>query len=188
MWRACGRLSDELGAVGGALAVRVLASLDAHRATSQPQESPFDGSHAPMVTPDDGRVAWGEWSGEQVYNRWRALGHTSSGVFTHASWHPNCVKVKLVEVGPPASAEALPWANAPATGDEASAPPGTLRYVKRAKTLYARCADGSWVPLLKVQLPGKGVVSGADFANGQRIRAHSSIGDGAAHHARFDFE
>ena len=54
---------------------------------------------------------------------------------------------------------------------------GRLRKVgKSGKSLGAVCGAGA-LELLEVQLEGKKRVSGADFANGQRLQENESLGE-----------
>ena len=81
------------------------------------------------------------------------------------------VEVKLVELE-------RPVADAPGM-ESSAATPGDFVYSKRLKRLMIRCASDEsdwssdreklWVPCAKIQLPGKRVISCADFVNGQRL-------------------
>ena len=111
-------------------------------------------------------------SSRSLYNRWRALG-ASVGVW--ADWVKNTdgknVEVRLVKLE-------RPVAEVPGIDTDAASP-GEFYYSKSLKRIVIRCApDASdwssdreklWVPCASVQLPGKKVISCADFVNGQRL-------------------
>jgi methionyl-tRNA formyltransferase len=48
---------------------------------------------------------------------------------------------------------------------------------KSGKSLRVACGDGLMLDLLEIQLEGKKRMSGADFANGQRLQENESFGD-----------
>ena len=55
-----------------------------------------------------------------------------------------------------------------------SAEPGSLE--RKGSRLFVACGEGTALELLRVQLPGKQPITGADFANGYRISEGERLG------------
>lgn len=108
----------------------------------QPEkQDPAQATYAPVLKKEDGRIDWTQ-SAQAIHNRVRGL-QPWPGAFT-------TFRGQVLQI----------WRSRPGTG--ASGAPGTI-----SGTTVA-CGEGA-LELLEVQLQGRRRVSGADFANGQRI-------------------
>ena len=65
-------------------------------------------------------------------------------------------------------------------------PMGTMIWCKKTKRLMLKCAPSAsedwtsdrykeWIEIKRVQIPGKKVLNGVDFANGQRLKKRSMM-------------
>lgn len=92
-------------------------------------------------------------SAKDVYNLQRAV----TGMF-HLTTKFNNIPIKLYDISK---------ANNKIVADNCknSIKPGSVVYDKQHKTLQIQCADGNWITVKTIGLPGKRM-SAADFNNG----------------------
>ena len=129
----------------------------------------------------------------QLYNRWRAL---SESVGVWLDWlqedRNTTIQLRVVELGFPEkydvehndSASRLTVEVEDKVVDEVSM--GTMIWCKKTKRLMLKCAPSAsedwtsdrykeWIEIKRVQIPGKKVLNGVDFANGQRLKKRSMM-------------
>jgi methionyl-tRNA formyltransferase len=141
-----GSLHDRLSALSAQIAVDTLAQRSSLRPVPQ---DPTGVSWAPKIGKDDGRVDFTE-AADALDRRVRAMTPWPGG------WTPwGREALKLREVAPVAGAGV----------------PGTIL---STQPLVIACGAGA-LALREVQAPGKKPVSGADFANGARLRVGASL-------------
>jgi methionyl-tRNA formyltransferase len=145
-------LGRRLAILGGDLLVETIERLQAGALTPEKQD-PSQATYAPILKKEDGLIDW-RLPAAAIHNRVRGL---------------------------------LPWPGAYTTfrgqtlhiwsSRAAEASPGEAgRLWKLGKAMGAVCGAGA-LELLEVQLEGKKRVSGADFANGQRLQENEKLGE-----------
>jgi len=144
-------LSNRLRDKGIELLLQVLADLE----HLQPIPQPAQGTHAPMLQKDDGRVVW-EHTAVAIYNRHRGVQPWPGSWFLHQGKRVKVLRMRLAE---------------PATGP--SHPPGTV--VRIADELRVATAAGQ-VGLLELQPEGKKPMPATDWARGARLREGDRLG------------
>jgi len=144
-------LSNRLRDKGIELLLQALADLE----RLQPIPQPAQGTHAPMLQKDDGKVVW-ERTAVAIYNRHRGVQPWPGSWFLHQGKRVKVLRMRLAE---------------PATGP--SHPPGTV--VRIADELLVATAEGQ-VGLLELQPEGKKPMPAADWARGARLREGDRLG------------
>lgn len=115
-------------------------------ATPQPKEGV---SYAPKIDPSKAVVLWDHLSAQCVINLDRAL----TGVYPlTTTFHSTPVKLYNI--------------SQKQTSVINSVIPGLVKYCKRSKTLEIQCSDGNWITVKNVGVPGRRIMSAADFNNG----------------------
>ncbi|MEQ1501566.1 MAG: methionyl-tRNA formyltransferase [Myxococcota bacterium] len=147
-----GQLHDRLSLLAATIAVDTLALLPA---TPTPQAT--DGiTWAPKIERDDGAITF-DLAATEIDRRIRAYTPWPGGFVELPSG-----RLKLLEVLPVAAAPGALRGGAP----PGATPPGHLRSID---PLVVATADGD-LQLVTVQAPGRRPVTGADYANGARLR------------------
>jgi methionyl-tRNA formyltransferase len=180
----CKELTDKLAQSGARLVLDTLAHLEARKAGGWVQEE-GGATRAPKLKPEQGKVSWGEHGVAQLVRMSRAF-EGSIDV------HTGMVKEKGEGGGdsPPLRVKLLaltaPEASVLSDVDEAmggkdggvdtlsAIHPGMLVLHARSRTLLAKC-QGGWVGVGRVQVEGRKVVSGSDFALGMRVKGGGVI-------------
>jgi methionyl-tRNA formyltransferase len=185
------KLTRRLADAGGDAILRTLAQLSAARAAARPQAA-SGATRAPKVRADAGALRWSSMSAAEVVRRVRALeGSVGAHALLEAESAPPkkgaaAAAAAAVVAGGNGGGAAAPLkrvkildavlaaprsANEPGNAAELpqDAPPGALFCDARARRLFARAADG-WVELRALAPETKSPMSGADFANGLRLR------------------
>jgi methionyl-tRNA formyltransferase len=144
-----GELSRRLSEMGGRLLVRTLERLERGDLAPRPQD-PEAATYAPRLTRESGRVDWTRPAGEiaarlRAYTPWPGLSAELGG---------RPVKLTRVEILPETKAGA----------------PGTFLGMRDGR-LAVVCGEGTVLGLAELQRPGRKPLKGADFANGERLRA-----------------
>lgn len=145
-------LGPRLARLGADLLVETLAGLEAGSVVPEKQDV-AQATYAPILKKEDGRIDWG-WTAQAIHNRVRGL-LPWPGAFT--SFRGQALHVWRSRVIEPVAG-----------------PPGGLLRVGRS--LAVACGAGG-LELLEVQLEGKKRVTGADFANGQRLQENETFGE-----------
>ncbi|MDA8018572.1 MAG: methionyl-tRNA formyltransferase [Thermoanaerobaculia bacterium] len=148
-------LGPRLAGLGAELMVTTLRGLWDGTVTPTPQND-GEATYAPKIDKEDGLVDW-RMPAASLYDLWRAY-QPWPGLTATLNDEP----VKLVEVRP-------------LTGLEAMAPPGTILDRERFEptalgtALPVACGGDTILAARRLQRPGKSKVTGADFANGERL-------------------
>ena len=145
-------LGGRLGPMGADLLVQTLAGLAGGSLRAEPQDS-AQATYAPILKKEDGRIDWRR-PAQQIHNRVRGL-LPWPGAYT-------TFRGQILHV----------WKSR--VGTAAAASPGAV--LGGGKPVVA-CGECTALELLEVQLEGRKKISGADFANGQRLTENESLGD-----------
>lgn len=110
-------------------------------------------SLAPRVTDSMAEINWTQMTGKYIFNLYRALYS-----FKHltTTWQKQNVQIFEIENCDNLISEPN-W--------DASRP-GTITFVKNENSLHVKCADGSIVKIIKLQLEGRKMLLARDFNNG----------------------
>lgn len=152
-----GDLAHRLAPRGAELLCRTLALIEAGRAPRIPQD-PARATYAPMLTPADGCIDWGE-PAEAIRNRIHGCNPVPGATATRHG-----VRVKL-------------W-RAAAVDSDVAAPPGTV-IALTARGPLLRAGEGA-VLLRELQVEGRGRVTGSEFVRGYRPQVGERWGPGQA--------
>jgi methionyl-tRNA formyltransferase len=146
-------LGTRLAVMGADLLVETLARLESGSLVAERQDN-SQATYAPILKKEDGLIDW-RAPAQAVYNRVRGL----------LPWPGACTifRGQTLRV----------WRSRVA--DRLSGAPGEL--CKMGKSVAAICGDGIGLELTEVQLEGKKRLTGADFANGQRLQENESLGE-----------
>lgn len=153
-------LAPRLAALGADLMVKTLRGLDEGTVRPTPQDDAA-ATYAPKLDKSDSEVDWTQ-PAKRIYDLWRAY-QPWPGLQSRLTGEP----VKLVEVRP---LEAPPT---PPSGTDAA--PGTILDPAPfdpqalADALPVACGGDTILAVRRLQRPGKSKVTGADFANGERL-------------------
>ncbi len=142
-------LSARLRDKGIELLLQALANLEHLKPTPQPAE----GTHAPMLQKDDGKIVW-ERTAREIYNRHRGVQPWPGSWFEHQG-----KRVKVLQM----------LLDTPEQGAE----PGIILHI--ADGLRVAATQGSLL-LKEVQPEGKRPMSAADWARGARLRVGDRLG------------
>ena len=145
-------LAPRLAAMGADLLVETLARIKAGSLIPEKQDS-SRATYAPILKKEDGAIDWRR-PALQIHNQVRGL-LPWPGAYT--SFRSETLHVWKSRVGNPAEGE-----------------PGRLR--SAGKSVSVVCGDQVSLNLFEVQLEGRKRVTGADFANGQRLKENESFG------------
>lgn len=143
-------LSARLAEMGADLLIKTLEAMARGTLTPRPQD-PTLATYAPILKKEDGLIDWAR-PAREIHNRVRGL-QPWPGAFTHFRGQAlHLWKSRVAEeVGPLA--------------------PGRLLHGR----LVAGCGEGTALELLEVQLEGRKRLSGAQFANGQRLTDNENL-------------
>lgn len=148
-----GELSPRLAALGAELVLETIRGLEEDTVFEQAQDDAL-ATFAPMIDKQDGRVNW-QLPASVLANRLRAF-TPWPGLFTDLRGEV----VKVLQARP--------------TEEVSSGPVGTFLGAKES-ALRVRCGDGTVLAIERAQRPGRGAVSGADLANGLRLRLGEAL-------------
>lgn len=140
-------LTERLAKMGSELMVKTLEGLAEGSLPAREQDHD-KATFAPMIKKEDGQIDLSRSAGE-IYNLFRAF-YPWPGLFVSFRDEP----LKLTEVRP-------------APEFDGSGEAGLM--VNASGRLFLCCAEGSWLELLSLQLPGKRSLPAADFINGTRM-------------------
>lgn len=149
-----GELLARLAHLGAALLLETIARMEVGSVVPRPQDD-AGATLAPRLTKADGRADWSS-PAEMLDRRLRGL---SPWPGMSAEWRGS--PVRLLAVSP--------------TEAEAKEPPGTVIEV-RDGALFVASGGGTVLALERLQRPGRRAVSGAEFANGERLVAGERFG------------
>jgi methionyl-tRNA formyltransferase len=164
-----GGLGARLSVLGADLLARTLARIEAGAIVRTPQD-PAGATYAPRITADMSLLSL---AGEPVAfaRRVRALTPAPGAALDLESGRLQVLAAEPAEED--AGSAAGPAGARPGTADvppqAADAPPGTVLQVDRARGLCVRLGRGS-VWIARVRPAGRREMSGADYANGARLR------------------
>jgi methionyl-tRNA formyltransferase len=147
-----------LAEMGAALMVETLEGLAAGSITPVKQDD-GDATYAPILTRDDGRMDFTQ-PAMTVYNRWRGF-QPWPGAWTMLK-NKKLVAHRLMPLD----------AGSIAGGPEE---PGTVG-VEQGR-LFVRCAAGTWLELVEVQIEGRKRMAMADFLRGRALETGDRLGE-----------
>ncbi len=147
-------LGERLSVMGAALLVRTLDGLAAGGLAPQKQD-PAQATYAPLLKKEDGRLDWSQ-PARAIHNRVRGL-QPWPGAYT--TFRGQTMHIWRTAVRAPAGAA-----------------PAAAGRVRGARPFLVACGFGA-LELLEVQLEGRRRMSGADFANGQRLAENEIMGE-----------
>lgn len=145
-----GEVHDLLAQAGARLTVKALPDILAGELQPREQDLALV-TFAPPLTRNDERIDWTQ-PAQQIYNHIRALVPTPCAYTELAGLTLKVYAAKL---------------QARAVSAEADGPPGQVIAVTENGPLV-RCGDGRAVVLLRLQLAGRSVQSGAEFVRGRK--------------------
>jgi methionyl-tRNA formyltransferase len=145
-------LGQRLAILGADLLVETLERLQAGALKPEKQDS-SQATYAPILKKEDGLIDWRS-SAEAIHNRVRGLLPWPGAYTSFRSQTLHVWKSRVAEA--------------------ASGAAGRLWRLDRSVGIFS--GSGA-LELLEVQLEGKKRVSGADFANGQRLQENESLGE-----------
>lgn len=146
-----GSLHDRLMERGATCLQEALDLIRNGDASFRPQDD-SQVSYAPMLTREMARIDW-SLPATECHNFIRGLNPWPTAWTT---FRGSTCKVLRTELSPSGTTE-----------PGATSGPGTLR--PSGSRLLVACGNGTWLQVLRVLLPGRGPVSGAEFANGARL-------------------
>lgn len=149
-------LGKRLAVMGADLLVETLTGLAAGTIVPEKQDS-SQATYAPLLKKEDGRIDWTQ-PAASIHNRVRGLQPWPGAQTTFRGQTLHIWKSLMASANLPA--------NLPRN------PPGRLL---TTKPLIAACGMGA-LELIEVQLEGRKRISGAEFANGQRLAENESLG------------
>lgn len=153
-------LAPRLAELGAGLMVETLRGLGDGTVTPRPQDEAL-ATYAPKIEKTDGLVDW-SLPAQRIYDLWRAY-QPWPGLGSELTGEP----VKLIEVRPLPAVEGAANAAAPGTLLER----GAFAESALGDALPVACGGDTILAVERLQRPGKTKVSGADFANGERLDA-----------------
>nr|CAG4644231.1 EOG090X0BM2 [Lepidurus arcticus] len=166
------QITAALASIGARLLIQCLQSLEARLAASVSQ--PAEGiTYAPKVDQSLATIQWPELDAWQVYNRWRALGHTWK---LRTTFHGLPVKLDQaflpVEATPPGSSHYAATFFSPlqiSGGREISYPSGHVILHRKLNRLFVRCKSG-WLPFAQIYVANKPLMNIAQFGAGYLLQ------------------
>lgn len=173
-----GVLHDRLAAAGAELLVQTMEQLAAGTAPRHPQDDE-SATYAPRLTKEDALLRWSE-PAAAVVNHVRAFA-PRPGAFT---WHRGRAMKVLAARLFATSGDKVGGGFSPVYGAEEGGTDGSSGAKPVPGTVVDVVADGVVVAtgegrvlLTRVQPPGKGPMSGRDYANGFRLQPGETFGD-----------
>jgi methionyl-tRNA formyltransferase len=157
-------LFEILARSGAPLVVETLAGLAAGTIQPRPQNHSF-ATFAPLLDREDGRMDFAARAAHELYNRWRGF-QPWPGAFTTLD-QKKLIVHRMVVAEEPASAESD-------TAGSILASPGQL--IVEDNSLFARCAEDTWLELLELQLEGKKRLTAAEFLRGATLAVSARLG------------
>lgn len=142
-------LSNRLRDQGIGLLLKALEELE----SLEPQPQPTEGTHAPMLSKDDGRIVW-ERTAVQIYNRHRGVQPWPGSWFEYLG-----KRVKVLDMAPLITV--------------GETQPGKVKAINDRVEVAA--LEGSLV-LLEVQPEGKKPMAALDWARGARLAVGTELG------------
>ncbi len=136
--------------------IELLLDALAHLEHLQPTPQPPEGTHAPMLQKDDGRIVW-ERTALEIYNRYRGVLPWPGSWFEHQGKRVKVIKMSRVE----------------GSGSGAVLAPGTV--VQVAEYLEVATGQGT-LRLEEVQPEGKKPMPALDWARGTRLQPGHRLG------------
>ncbi|MGA8110724.1 MAG: methionyl-tRNA formyltransferase [Acidobacteriaceae bacterium] len=143
-----------LSEMGADLMIETLRGLDAGTLAPRPQDE-SKASHAPILTRDDGRMDFSR-PAMSLYNRWRGF-QPWPGAWTTLAGKKLAVHRML-----PTEVRGAPGAE-----------PGAL--LVEEGTMFAACADRTWLELVEVQLEGKRRMTAGEFLRGHGLTSGTRL-------------
>lgn len=143
--------------------IELLLDALAHLEHLQPTPQPPEGTHAPMLQKDDGKIIW-ERTAQAIYNRHRGVQPWPGSWFEHQGKRVKVIKMSKVE-GQGAGAESL-----------LEQAPGTV--VRVTECLEVATGQGR-LRLEEVQPEGKKPMPAVDWARGARLQPGCRLGSSA---------
>ncbi len=134
--------------------IELLLDALAHLEHLQPTPQPPEGTHAPMLQKDDGKIIW-ERTAQAIYNRHRGVLPWPGSWFEHQGKRVKVVRMSRVE--------------ARGAGDEILEGPAPGTVVRVAEYLEVATGQGS-LRLEEVQPEGKKPMPAVDWARGARLQ------------------
>ncbi|KAK4881527.1 hypothetical protein RN001_004846 [Aquatica leii] len=144
------QLLTKLATAGANELLKVLKDLSNYlkHAKAQPQEGV---TFAPKITSKNAIVTWTKLSSTSVINLDKAL----TGLYPLMTTFSDS-PLKLYNVSTSASGNV----------SDGEIFPGTIRYCKESQIIEIQCADGKWIRVKHVGVPGKKMMTATDFNNG----------------------
>jgi len=147
-------------AIGGApLVVETLAGLENGTVKPRPQDS-TGATLAPLLEREDGRINFAMHTAAKIKNRWRGF-QPWPGAFTALDGK----KLIVHKMDVPGGTD---------FGEFGVAAPGEM--VVNHKSIFAACADQTWIELLELQLEGKKRLPAAEFLHGTPLATGMRFG------------
>jgi methionyl-tRNA formyltransferase len=147
-----------LASAGATLVVETLAGVA--NGTIHPEPQNHEGAtFAPLLDREDGRMNFAARTARELYNRWRGF-QPWPGAFTALNGKKLIVHRLVV--------------NGPSCGVIGNAEPG--RIAVEGQSIFAACADNTWLELLEVQLEGKKRLTAAEFLHGNPLASDTRLG------------
>jgi methionyl-tRNA formyltransferase len=149
-------LFASLAVEGAPLVIETLAALNAGTLKPTPQHH-AQATLAPILTREDGHMDFAAHTAQQLYDRWRGFQPWPGG-FALLDGKKFIAHQMLVAEPQHSPAETVP---------------GTL--VVDEKKLFVRCAAGSWLEIIELQLEGKKRMPAEDFLRGASLAAGAHL-------------
>jgi methionyl-tRNA formyltransferase len=147
-------LFDVLAKAGAPLVVRTLSGLDNKTITPIHQDH-SRATLAPILTRDDGRMEFAQYTARELMNRWRGFQPWPGA---SASLDGKKLIVHQMQVAHRAT----------------PAEPGLVEVADG--TIFVACAQGTWIELTELQLEGKKRMTAADFLRGTPLKSGHRLG------------
>jgi methionyl-tRNA formyltransferase len=144
---------------GAPLMVETLTGLA--DSTIKPQPQNHDGAtFAPLLDREDGRMDFAARTAHELYNRWRGF-QPWPGAFT--TLDEKKLIVHRLAVAAPSNA-----------GTQSLADPGQICIENQR--FFAKCAEGTWLEFIELQLEGKKRLAAAEFLRGNQLVSATRLG------------
>ena len=167
-----GTLGERLTGMGADLLAESLSLLERGGGARHPQNDAL-ATYAPKIRGEDARLAF-EAPAVELARRVRAYAPAPGAWIDLEAGRLVVVESSAESRGDALDAGSAAGAAAPRGLDLLSTPPGTVAGIDRARGLGVACAEGTlW--LARVRPAGRREMSGADYANGARLRPGSPL-------------
>ncbi|KAJ1549268.1 hypothetical protein HK405_006791 [Cladochytrium tenue] len=154
-------LHDRLAVLGADELLKTIEDIDQGTVNGILQDG-AEATRAPKIDRSMTIIRWSEMTAEQVFRLHRALGYKIPLTTTFRG-----KRTQLLSLENPLLPEHQPPSDLAAAAS--SAPPGSLRFHRASGTLFARCADLSWIRASALRVEGKRELGPVDFANGYQL-------------------